>query len=146
MIVLDTSVALALLNSADRHHVRARDWATGNEQGLATTPLAVAEMDYLVRRHGGAAGSEALWGELDVGAYGVHWWPAAMIDALEVARRWERIGLGLTDASLIALAGRLGTAEIATLDERHFRVVTPEPVGTSEPVAEAFRLLPMDDR
>jgi predicted nucleic acid-binding protein len=67
-----------------------------------------------------------------------------MIDAVEIARRWQRIDLGLTDASPVALAGRLGAAEIASLDERHFRAVRPEPVGTSEPVAEAFRLLPMD--
>lgn len=144
MIVLDTSVVLALLNRSDRHHTRARAWVTGNRQVLATTPLAVAEMDYLVRRHAGEAGAAALWRELDVGAYGVHWWPAAMIDAVEVARRWQAIDLGLTDASLVALAARLGTAEVATLDERHFRAVTPEPVVASEPVAASFRLLPID--
>lgn len=142
--MLDTSFVLALLNGRDRHHARAREWVIANEQGLATTPLAVAEMDYLVRRHAGEAGGEMLWRELDAGAYGVHWWPAGMIDAIEVARRWQKIDLGLTDSSLVALAGRLGTAEVATFDERHFRVVEPEPLGTSQPVASAFRLLPSD--
>lgn len=144
MIILDTSAVVALLNRGDRNHARAREWALGLEQGLATTPLAVAEMDHLIGRHAGAAGVEALWREIDAGAYGVHWWPAAMVDAVEVARRWQRIDLGLTDASLVALAGRLGTAEIATFDQRHFRAVTPEPVGSSKPVADAFRLLPLD--
>lgn len=144
MIVLDTSVVLALLNASDRNHARARDWAISNRQGLATTPLAVAEMDHLVRRFAGEAGADALLSEFESGAYGVRWWPAAMIDSLEVSRRWREIDLGLVDASLIALAGRLGTAEIATFDQRHFRAVTPEPVGTSAPVASAFRLLPFD--
>ena len=49
VIVLDTSVVLALLNARDRNHDRAREWVISNEQALATTPLAVAEMDYLVR-------------------------------------------------------------------------------------------------
>ena len=144
MIVLDTSMVLALLNRADRNHESAMGWARELDQGLATTPLAVAEMDYLIARHAGAAGSDALWGEIEVGAYGVHWWPAAMIDTVEVARKWSSLSLGLTDSSLVALAARLGTAEIATFDQRHFRSVTPEPVGASEPVAVAFRLLPLD--
>jgi predicted nucleic acid-binding protein len=144
VIVLDTSVVLALLNGRDRNHDIAREWVISDGQGLATTPLAVAEMDHLVRRHAGVPGADALWAELEAGAYGVRWWPAAMLDSLEIARRWREIDLGLTDASLVALAGRLGTAEIATFDQRHFRAVTPESVGSSPPVAPAFRLLPLD--
>jgi predicted nucleic acid-binding protein len=43
--------------------------------------------------------------------------------------------LGTVDASLIALAERLPTKRIATLDRRHFSVVRPAHV-------EAFELLP----
>ncbi len=43
--------------------------------------------------------------------------------------------LGLVDASVIAVAERLGAADIATLDRRHFSVVRPAHVP-------AFRLLP----
>jgi hypothetical protein len=43
--------------------------------------------------------------------------------------------LGGTDASLVALAERMGEATIATLDHRHFRVVRPKH-------ANAFTLLP----
>ena len=42
------------------------------------------------------------------------------------------------DASLVALAARLGTTSIATFDERHFRAMQPL---TGEP---AFTLLPVD--
>jgi predicted nucleic acid-binding protein len=38
----------------------------------------------------------------------------------------------------VALAARLGVVEIATFDERHFRVMHPEGSG------ETFRLLPAD--
>lgn len=144
MIVLDTSVVLALLNARDRNHGRARDWAMSNQQGLVTTPLAVAEMDHLVRRFAGGTGADALWSELESGAYGVRWWPAAMVDSLKISRRWREIDLGLVDASLVALAGHIGAAEIATFDQRHFRAVTPEPVGTPGKAPSAFRLLPFD--
>lgn len=53
----------------------------------------------------------------------------------ELVRRYDDLPLGTTDASVIALAERLGIDEIATLDRRHFRVVRPSHV-------EALTLLP----
>ena len=43
--------------------------------------------------------------------------------------------LGTADASVVAVAERLGIAEVATLDRRHFTVVRPRHVT-------AFTLLP----
>lgn len=48
---------------------------------------------------------------------------------------YDDLALGLTDASVIALAERLGITEIATTDRRHFAAVRPQH-------AEAFTLLP----
>jgi uncharacterized protein len=61
-----------------------------------------------------------------------------MFETVEAARRNQSLGLGLADASLIALASRLETTRIATLDERHFRIVKPL-TGQA-----AFVLLPAD--
>jgi len=68
----------------------------------------------------------------------VEWWPAAIISSVNVAERYADTSLGLADASLVALAERLATTRIATLDERHFRVVRPLTAG------DAFQLLPAD--
>lgn len=43
--------------------------------------------------------------------------------------------MGGTDASIVAIAERLGVTQIATLDRRHFGVVRPNHV-------DAFTLLP----
>jgi predicted nucleic acid-binding protein len=80
----------------------------------------------------------ALRADLAAGAYLVEWWPGAISEAVRVAERYADTGLGLTDASLVVLAQRVGTADIATLDERHFRAVRPLAGG------DAFRLLPAD--
>ena len=53
----------------------------------------------------------------------------------ELVEQYDDLPLGTTDASVIALAERLGTTEIATLDRRHFTAVRPRHV-------EAFSLLP----
>ena len=136
MIVIDTSVVVAAMNRRDDRHAEVAAWLETVAGGLITSPLALAEMDFLVTRHGGLNAAARLYDDFDAGAYRVEWWPASLYDTLEVARAHP--GLGLADASLVAIAGRLGTIEIATLDERHFRALAPL---TGEP---AFRLLPAD--
>ncbi len=53
----------------------------------------------------------------------------------ELVVTYASLPLGTTDASVIAVAERLGLAEIATLDRRHFTVVRPRH-------ADALTLLP----
>lgn len=53
----------------------------------------------------------------------------------ELVNQYDDLPLGTTDASVIALAERLGIREVATLDRRHFTVVRPRHV-------EALSLLP----
>ena len=137
-IAVDTSVVYALMDRGDADHAAVTEWIDQESEELVTTPLAVAEMDYLLTRVGGAPAAAALRGELTAGTYGVEWWPTAMAESVAVADRHESMGLGLVDAALVALAARLPTTRIATLDERHFRVLTPL---TGEP---AFTLLPAD--
>jgi uncharacterized protein len=137
-IVTDTSVVYAYMNDADASHAAVAAWLDEVGEELVTTPLAVTEFDYLVTRFGGPPAAAALRGDLEAGSYGVQWWPSAMAETIAVADRHESIGLGLVDASLVALAAQLETTLIATLDERHFRVLAPL---TGE---AAFTLFPAD--
>ena len=138
MIVVDTSAILAYMNSGDSHHGEVSAWLEAESDELVTTPLIVAEADHLVSARGGAAASSALRADLVAGAYLVEWWAEALTASVGIAERYADNGLGLADASLVALAERVGTISIATLDERHFRVVAPSGGG------QAFRLLPRD--
>jgi uncharacterized protein len=138
VIVVDTSVIVAYMNSADDAHGVVASWFDDVDDDLATTPLIVAEVDHLVGVRGTPAALTALRSDLAAGAYLVEWWPGAIASAVNVAERYSDMGLGLADASLVALAGRLETTEVATLDERHFRAVRPLVGG------KAFRLLPAD--
>jgi uncharacterized protein len=133
-VVLDTNVVVALYDAADPDHRSVADWIATLDEDLVATPLAVAEMDYLVRQRGGKDAQQTLWRDLDVGAYAVRWWADALDETLDIARRHPFAGL--TDASLVALAGRLRTRRIATVDQ-HFRSMTT-------PAGETFVLLPDD--
>lgn len=48
---------------------------------------------------------------------------------------YSDLGLGVVDASVVALAERLDVPRVATFDHRHFSVVRPSHV-------EAFELVP----
>jgi uncharacterized protein len=138
VIVVDTSVILAYMNSADEHHKPVLKWLLQADDDLVTTPLIVAEADHLVAARGGRVAASALRADLAAGAYVLDWWPQAIATAVRVADRYDDMPLGLANASLVALAERHETVKIATLDERHFRAIRPLAAG------RAFRLLPAD--
>src|SRR3954468_7585258 len=110
-VVLDTSVVLALLRARDTHHDRVRRFVETLDDDLVTSPLAVAEMDRVAAGLGEDF-SRGLWADLQRGASPVRGWADAMVETIAIARRHPEIGL--TDASLVALAGRLRTDRIAT--------------------------------
>lgn len=105
---------------------------------LVTTEAVLAEADYLILRRLGVDAELAFLDDVAAGTFEVECLnDAERRTAAGLARRHRDLELGYADASLIALAARLGTRRIATFDERAFRVVTPLQGG-------AFTLLPAD--
>ncbi|MCW3038828.1 MAG: hypothetical protein JWM31_733 [Solirubrobacterales bacterium] len=133
-LVLDTSFVVGLMIATDADHVSARDWFETVDEDLVTSPLAIAEMDQVISGRGGDRARAALWANLDSGLVAVRWWADALTETLTIARRQPF--LGLADASLAAVAHRVGTVRIATFDT-HFRSV-------AVPGHEPFKLLPAD--
>lgn len=133
---MDTSVVVAFMNRRDDDHEAVTAWMEAVGEELITTPLVVAEIDHLVSRAGGVEAARAFYEDLASGAYLVEWWLEVVGQTVAMAKKHRE--LGLADASLLALAARLETVRIATLDERHFRTVPPL---TGE---AAFTLLPAD--
>jgi predicted nucleic acid-binding protein len=138
VIVLDTSVIYALLDRVDRRHREAVAWYGTTDQDLVTIPMVLAEVDHLARTRSGRRAASAFHQDVGAGAYQVEWWPEAGAESAALAEQYADLDLGLTDASLIALAARFSTTTIATFDERHFRAVRPLRG------AAVFTLLPAD--
>jgi uncharacterized protein len=141
VIVTDTSFIYALLDSRDDRHREAAGWYERVDDEMATTPMVLAEVDHLARTRAGGQAASAFRHDVRSGAYFVEWWPAAAAEVCRIADRYSDIGISLTDASLVALAARVGTPRVATFDERHFRAVRPVQRGQ-----QAFTLLPSDVR
>jgi uncharacterized protein len=135
-IVLDTSIVVALAIADEPDHVAVRDWIAAEPDELVTTPLVLAEIDHVIQRRAGSAIAEQVLADFRDGAYRLHWWQGAVAESLDVLRVERRLGIGVVDASLVALAGHLQTGRVATLDQRHFRQVETD--------GSPFTILPAD--
>lgn len=133
MILCDTGpiVAAALVDD-DRHHECVELFTGLHLAGrtLLVPGTVIAEVGYLLERHSGPR-VEAMF--LDAVADG----DFQLVDlvgedvrrASGLVRKYADMPLGTTDATVIALAERLGITEVATLDRRHFGVVRPAHVA-----------------
>jgi predicted nucleic acid-binding protein len=89
-------------------------------------------------REAGVDAQLALLDEVAGGAYElVSFLDDDVAAAIAVIERYRDLGVDLADASIVVLAGRLGTERVLSLDERHFRAMTT-------PDGRAFVLLPAD--
>ena len=97
---------------------------------LLVLSTVVAETAWQVERvlgpHAEAAFLDAiLAGELSL----VELEPADYVRSAELIRRYADLGLGLVDASIVAVAERLDITTVATFSHRDFAVVRPSHVA-----------------
>ena len=100
----------------------------------------IAEVAHLVGTRLGARAEVRLVEDFATGTFIAE--PVAPSDWQRIAElvwQYRDLGLGTTDASVVAAAERLRLREVATLDLRHFGVVRPRHV-------ESFVLLPTPRR
>lgn len=132
--IVDAGPLYACTDVDDADHVRSLIALQRSDLHLVIPALVVAEVTYMVgRRLGHRAESRFLHGlqEFDVEAPSSDDW-ARIADLVE---QYGDFLLGGTDASVIALAERLGADVIITLDPRHFGAVRPRH-------CDSFHLLP----
>ncbi|HET7386241.1 MAG TPA: PIN domain-containing protein [Nocardioidaceae bacterium] len=133
MIVCDTGPLVALSNERDDHYFTAnnlfRDLHMAGET-LVLPPTVLAETCYWLNAHGGAEVEAAF---LEAVADGTFQLVDLTTDDVErmadLVRQYASFPLGGTDASVVAVAERLGVREIATFDRRHFPAITPKDGG-----------------
>lgn len=133
MILFDTAPIVAAAFTTEAHHRACVELFAGlrpaNRRLLLPATVA-AEAGYLIDQLGGA--------EREIGfLQGIAAGDFEPVDLTlddyrrmaELAEQYADMRLGTTDASVIALAERLGVTEVATLDRRHFPAVRPRHVA-----------------
>jgi len=124
VLVCDTSGLIAYFDASDAHHEAVTTVIEADPGPFIVSPYVLAELDYLLATRRGVNAQLAVLRELTGGAWTL---PCCEIDDVREAgdcvERYRDQDIGIADASIMVLAGRLKTDRILTLDHRHFRVL-----------------------
>jgi predicted nucleic acid-binding protein len=135
-LILDTGPVLAALDAADVDHASCAGLLTDATEDLVIPLLVLAELDYWCSRRLPGDAWLVFLDDVTAGVYRVEApTPPDLERCRQLQATYRDLGLGVVDASVIALAERFGERKIATLDRRHFGVVPPAHV-------EALEILP----
>lgn len=99
---------------------------TDADEDLIVPALVLAELDYWCARRLPPEAWLIFMDDVLAGVYRIE--PPTGADLArcrELQARYADLGLGVVDASILALLERLRESKVATLDHRHFRAVRP---------------------
>jgi predicted nucleic acid-binding protein len=134
-MITDTGVVYASMDRSDPSHAACVELLQRTGDPLLVPTPVLVELDWL----GDARGVPVLDATLESVENGsivvTDLTPADYVRIRELCRQYRDLGLGMVDASVVAVAERLEQDTIATLDHRHFSVVRPLHV-------DAFTLVP----
>jgi uncharacterized protein len=136
VIIWDTGPLFAAADADDRDHGRCVELMRRTPPPLLMPAPVLTEVGYLLERERGARAEAEFLRSVRAGQVVMVPLVAADLGRMaELVEKYADFPLGLVDASVVAVAERLGAQEIATLDRRHFSAVRPVHVP-------AFTLLP----
>jgi predicted nucleic acid-binding protein len=124
--VADTGPLVSAVNARERAHpIAARLVSHFGRELVVPVPVAV-EADYILRARVGERAARSFLAALSAGEHDVaDLSPGLFRRAVEIDRRYADLGLGLTDASVMALAER-HHLPILTFDFADFRATAPD--------------------
>jgi predicted nucleic acid-binding protein len=123
-MIADSGGIYGLYDADERKHPGIRA-AFRAEPGLVIIPMPIlSEIDYLLRKKLGVRAELDFIDDIRSGAFALE--PCLGEDLTRCAaliETYRNLDLGLADACVVAIAERLGTLRILTVDERRFRVM-----------------------
>ncbi len=133
MILVDTGPLVAAAITKQSDHRACVDLFTGLRlagRDLLVPPTVVAETAFMLEKLGGTRAETAFIRALSRrDLVSVDLEDDDYTRIAELIEQYDDLPLGTTDASVVAVAERLGVTEVATLDRRHFTVVRPRHVN-----------------
>lgn len=126
--LFDSGVIYAALDRADAWHQRAAEAIRRCRRPPLLPVTTLAEICYFARKMLGGDVERAFVGDVADGAFEVE-----ELTESDLTRSVELMSaypdIGLVDASIVAMAERLGIETIATVDRRHFASIRPRHVA-----------------
>ena len=134
--LVDTGILYALADKGDAWHRRAASSVVGFKGRLIVPASVIPEACYLLNNCLGPFAETAFLVALNDREISVEQVTIPdMVRTVEILKRYADANIGFVDASLVAVAERLGIDIILTTDRRHFSLIKPSHCS-------AFTLLP----
>jgi predicted nucleic acid-binding protein len=131
LIIVDTGPLVAALDADDIDHSRCLDLLEGHRGPLLVPAPVLTEVCWLLERERGSEAEAAFLNALVAGEmHLVDLTKADLRRMSELVLQYRDLPLGAVDASVVAVAERIGARQVATLDLRHFNVVKPRHTRT----------------
>lgn len=137
-MIVDAGPLVAAASTRDRNHEVCVELLANAKGPLLVPMLVVTEVAYFLADRIGPSAEQAFASAFRSGELIAE--PVDPIDwqrISELVEIYEDLGLGIVDASVLALCERLDESELASLDRRHFGVIRPRH-------CPALTLLPRD--
>jgi predicted nucleic acid-binding protein len=129
-LIIDTSVLLAALDRREPLHSNCRRLLETTNEALYIPSPVLVEVDYWIRER---LRPEAMVGVLDDIRAGAFHLVEPLLDDLARAGhlilQYADSQVGFVDAAVLAIVERLNEPKVATLDQRHFRMMRPRHVA-----------------
>lgn len=104
-------------------------WWTADRGDVLLPVTVLPEISYLVQRRLGVQAELRFVRAVADGEFTIEALESADVErAAELLEAYRDLAIGFVDASVIAVAERLDTASVLTVDRRHFSVVRPRHV------------------
>jgi uncharacterized protein len=127
VIIWDTCALIAAVDADDQDHTRCVELMRHTPRPLLVPYPVLTEVCYLLEREQGTRAEAAFLRSIGTGQISLIPLTRADIDRMvELVEKYADFPLGAVDASVFAIAERVGADAIATLDRRHFTVVRPK--------------------
>ncbi len=124
-LLLDTGPLVAAIDRSDKHHARCAALLESAGRPLLVPTTVLVEVCWLLEER---PDIESMFLASVAGGEFEHVTVTAddLARMAELVRTYADLPLGAVDASVVAVAERLGLRDVATLDRRHFTVVRPK--------------------
>jgi uncharacterized protein len=125
-LICDTGPLYAAMDRADQDHSACTELLTSSREPLVVPAPVLVELDWLVSSRLGVAALLPFLKDVQEGSVRI-----AELTRADYARvqelyvQYADLPLDFVDAAVVAVVERLGEPKLATLDQRHFRIVRP---------------------
>lgn len=132
-VLVDSSALYSMVDRRDPRHADVSEALADETSVIIVAQVALCEVTHLIARRLGGATELAFLAGLAASDWRLEpLEPSDLARVVEILERYADASIGFHDASIVAIAERLGVRRIYTLDRRDFALVRPRHVPSFE--------------